>query len=74
MRWNLIGRGVSACATCDGFFYRDKVVHVVGGKTLQWKKLTFLPSLPPKVYIIHRRDTLRASKPMQQKDLLIIQN
>ncbi len=61
------GYGVSACATCDGFFYKDKVVAVVGGGNTAVEEALFLSNICKKVIVIHRRDKLRAEKILQKR-------
>lgn len=68
------GKGVSACATCDGFFFKNKVVAVVGGGSAAFVEALYLTNLCKKVYLIHRRDTFRAEKVLVDKLKSLVQS
>ena len=62
-----IGKGVSACATCDGFFYKDQVVAVIGGGNTAAEEALYLSNIAETVYLVHRRDEMRAEKILQDR-------
>ena len=62
-----LGKGVSACATCDGFFYKDQDVAVIGGANTAAEEALYLANICSKVYLVHRRDELRAEKILQDR-------